>query len=403
MATCPWRRGPELFASLAPWPEDPVLRIMGEFAADPRPGKVDLGVGVWRDAQGRTPVMAAVREAGRRILAAETTKGYTTLAGDPAFGAAMADLVLGPGGAARAAVVGTPGGTGAVRQGLELVRMAAPGARVWVSDPTWPNHVSILHHLGIAHATYAWLDPAGGGIALDRLLADLGRAAPGDAVLLHGCCHNPTGANPTADEWQAIIALIAEGGLLPFVDLAYQGLGDGLEEDAAATRALAASCPEVLIAASCSKTFGIYRERAGALIALAGPDRRGLVQGNLIHLNRQNYSFPPDHGARLVTTVLADPALRRDWQAELEGMRLAMLALRQGLAEALRRATNSDRFDFLTRHRGMFSRLGLTAGQVARLRAGHAVYMVADSRINIAGLATASLPAVAQAVASVLD
>ena len=246
-------------------------------------------------------------------------------------------------------------------------------------------------------AEYAYFDAGTGGIAFDRMLADLDTVAPGDAVLLHGCCHNPTGADLTAGQWADVAAVLARRRAIPLIDLAYQGFGDGLEADAAATRMIAASFPEVLIAASCSKNFGIYRERTGILIALGGD--RAVTQGNLAFLNRQNYSFPPDHGARLVSMILTDPALRADWQAELDDVRTGMLALRQSLASALRRATNSDRFDFVARHRGMFSRLGLTEAQVLRLRDDHAIYMVGDSRINIAGLNAATVPVLAAAVA----
>jgi aspartate aminotransferase len=220
-------------------------------------------------------------------------------------------------------------------------------------------------------------------------------------VLLHGCCHNPTGANLDAGQWAAVVALLQARGAVPFVDLAYQGFGDGLEEDAFGTRLVAGAFGEVLIAASCSKNFGIYRERTGILVALTSPDRKAVVQGNLNFLNRQNYSFPPDHGARLVTMILEDEALRADWKAELEEVRLNMLSLRVQLAEELRRATNSDRYDFVAHHRGMFSRLGLSEAQVMELREKYGVYMVGDSRINIAGLNAATVPVLAAAIASV--
>jgi aromatic-amino-acid transaminase len=386
--------------SLKPQPADKILSLMVAFRADPRPGRIDLGVGVYKDATGLTPVMRAVRAAGRRLWETETTKTYTSLAGDPAFGAAMGDLILGDVRPTDRAAVATPGGTGAVRQALELVKMAAPGATVWVSDPTWPNHNAIIRHLGLPLREYRYFDAASGGVDAAGMLADLAQARAGDVVLLHGCCHNPTGANLTAAEWDAVIALMAGRGLVPLVDLAYQGFGDGLASDAGPTRAIAAGCPEVLVAASCSKNFGIYRERTGLLLALGGA--QAVVQGNLAALNRLNYSFPPDHGARLVTIILGDPALRADWEAELEEVRLSMLGLRQALADALRQETNGDRFDFIARHRGMFSRLGLTEAQVARLRADHGIYMTGDARVNIAGLNAATVPVLARAVAGVL-
>jgi aspartate/tyrosine/aromatic aminotransferase len=387
--------------ALTAQPLDQILKLMAMFRDDPRTDKIDLGVGVYKDATGLTPVMRAVKAAEKRLWEVETTKTYTGLAGDPGFNDAMVRLILGDGFADRAAAVATPGGTGAVRQALELIRMASPGATVWLSTPTWPNHPSIIKYLKMPMAEYRYFDVATGGIDTGGMLADLGQVKAGDVVLLHGCCHNPTGANPDKATWDRIVDVLAMRGAIPFIDLAYQGFGDGLEADAAATRMIAGRFPEVLIAASCSKNFGIYRERTGVLIALTSPDRRAVVQGNLAFLNRQNYSFPPDHGARLVTMILADDALRASWMAELEEVRQSMLALRQSLADALRRATNSDRFDFVAQHRGMFSRLGLTEAQVDTLREDHGIYMVGDSRINIAGLNAATVPILAAAVAKV--
>ena len=250
-------------------------------------------------------------------------------------------------------------------------------------------------------AEYRYFDAETRGVDFAGVMEDLAKVAKGDVVLLHGCCHNPTGANLNADQWQQVVTLLAAKGAVPMVDLAYQGFGDGLEEDAAATRLVANSFPEVLIAASCSKNFGIYRERTGILIALTSADRKAVVQGNLNFLNRQNYSFPPDHGARLVTMILEDAALTADWKAELEEVRQNMLGLRTQLAAELRKATNSDRFDFVANHRGMFSCLGLTEDQVIRLREEHAIYMVGDSRINIAGLNAQTVPVLAAAIAKV--
>ncbi len=387
---------------LHPQPQDKILQLIAMFRDDPRTDKIDLGVGVYKDATGLTPVMRAVKAAEKQLWQTEKTKTYTGLAGEPAFNAAMVALILGGAHAERAASVATPGGTGAIRQALELVKMAAPGATVWLSNPTWPNHPSIIGYLGMKMAEYRYFDAATRGVDFAGLMADLAQVRAGDVVLLHGCCHNPTGANLSAGEWAELADLLARRGAVPFVDLAYQGFGDGLEEDAAATRLIASRFAEVLIAASCSKNFGIYRERTGILIALTSPDRRAVVQGNLAYLNRQNYSFPPDHGARLVTMILADAALRADWQAELEEVRQNMLGLRRALADALRKATNSDRFDFVASHRGMFSRLGLSPEQVEALRESHGIYMVGDSRINIAGLNAQTVPVLAAAIAGVL-
>ena len=388
-----------MLEALNPQPQDKILQLIQLYKDDPRDNKIDLGVGVYKDATGLTPVMRAVKAAEKKLWEVETTKTYTGLAGEPAYNAAMVKMILGEGYADRAASVATPGGTGAIRQALELIKLASPNATVWLSNPTWPNHPSIIKYLGMKMAEYRYFDAATRGIDFAGLIEDLAQVKAGDAVLLHGCCHNPTGANLNANQWAEVAKLLLSKGAIPFVDLAYQGFGDGLQEDAAATRMIAQTFPEVLIAASCSKNFGIYRERTGILIALGDPSRRAVTQGNLAFLNRQNYSFPPDHGARLVTMILEDDALRADWKAELEEVRLNMLTLRQSLADELRRATNSDRFDFVASHRGMFSRLGLTEAQVNTLRDQHGIYMVGDSRINIAGLNAKTVPILAKAIA----
>lgn len=390
-----------MLESLNPQPQDKILQLIAMFREDTRPTKIDLGVGVYKDPTGLTPVMRAVKAAEKKLWEVETTKTYTGLAGEPAYNAALTTMILGAGFAESAASIATPGGTGAIRQALELIKLAHPQATIWLSNPTWPNHPSIIKYLGMKMAEYRYFDAATRGIDFDGLKEDLAQVAKGDVVLLHGCCHNPTGANLTAAQWAEVADLLEARGAIPFIDLAYQGFGDGLEEDAAATRLIAARFPEVLIAASCSKNFGIYRERTGLLIALTEPARKAVVQGNLNFLNRQNFSFPPDHGARLVTMILEDAALTADWKAELEEVRLNMLTLRQNLAEELRRATNSDRYDFIAHHRGMFSRIGLSEAQVTRLREEHGIYMVGDSRINIAGLNAKTVPILAAAIAAV--
>lgn len=392
-----------MFETLEAQPADKILALVQAYRDDPRETKIDLGVGVYKDANGLTPVMRAVKTAEHRLWEAQDTKVYTGLAGDPAFADAMIGLILGdavPRDTVAAAA--TPGGTGAVRQAFELIRMAQPEARVFVSDPTWPNHLSILSYLGMEVVPYRYFDEETRGVDFDGMCADLRKARAGDVVLLHGCCHNPTGANPTDSQWDAVIEILRETGALPMIDIAYQGFGDGLDADAAATRKIAAAVPECLIAASCSKNFGIYRERTGLLMAIsAEPAARGLNQGTLAFLNRQNYSFPPDHGARVVTMILQDEALRADWKAELEEVRNTMLGLRRQLADTLRDLSGSDRFGFLAQHRGMFSRLGTTPDKVEELRAKHGIYMVGDSRMNIAGLNNQTVPILARAIVEV--
>lgn len=388
-----------MLSNLKAQPADKILALMASYREDPRPTKVDLGVGVYKNAQGVTPVMRAVKEAERRLVATQDSKSYVGLAGDPAYSDAMIGLILADSVVRdRIAAVATPGGTGAVRQAFELIRIANPTAKIHVSNPTWPNHVSIMNFLGIEAVPYRYFDSETRGVDFDGMIEDLGKASAGDVVLLHGCCHNPTGANLNLTQWQKVIDLINDKGLLAMVDIAYQGFGDGLEEDAQAVRLVASSVKNTLIAGSCSKNFGIYRERTGILMAISADADTPIVQQNLNYLNRQNYSFPPDHGARVVTTILTDPELRADWAAELEEVRLSMLGLRQQLAEELRAQSGSDRFGFIAQHRGMFSQIGTTPELVEKMRVDSAIYMVSDSRMNIAGLNEQTVPVLAKAI-----
>lgn len=388
-----------MLSNLKAQPADKILALMASYREDPRPTKVDLGVGVYKNAQGVTPVMRAVKEAERRLVATQDSKSYVGLAGDPAYSDAMIGLILADSVARdRIAAVATPGGTGAVRQAFELIRIANPTAKIHVSNPTWPNHVSIMKFLGIEAVPYRYFDSETRGVDFDGMIEDLGKASAGDVVLLHGCCHNPTGANLNLTQWQKVVDLINEKDLLAMVDIAYQGFGDGLEEDAQAVRLVASSVKNTLIAGSCSKNFGIYRERTGILMAISADAETPIVQQNLNYLNRQNYSFPPDHGARVVTTILTDPELRADWAAELEEVRLSMLGLRQQLAEELRAQSGSDRFGFIAQHRGMFSQIGTTPELVEKMRVDSAIYMVSDSRMNIAGLNEQTVPVLAKAI-----
>jgi aspartate/tyrosine/aromatic aminotransferase len=393
-----------MFETRLPPEPDKILRLMGMFAADPRPDKVDLGVGVYRSPEGVTPIMTAVKTAERRIWETQETKSYVGILGDPAYLEAMRGLILAdvvP--ASRVAACATPGGTGAVRQVLEMTRWLSPEATVWISDPTWPNHPAILRHLSQKHATYRYYDRETGGIDRDGMFADLAQAKAGDLILLHGCCHNPTGADLAPGDWQEIAGICDRTGAIPFIDMAYLGFAESLEEDAAGTRHLAATLPEVFIAASCSKNFGLYRERAGVVLIVTGEGKpRDAAAGTLSEFNRQNYTFPPDHGARAVETILNDPVLRDEWRDELRAMRLTMIGNRAALAEALRSETGSDRFGYLGANRGMFSLIGAGPEQVALLRETHGIYVVGDGRMNVAGLTPATIPRVAKALAEVL-
>ncbi len=389
-----------MFEALKAPPADKIIELIGIYAADTRTEKLDLGIGVYKDEAGRTPIMRAVKAAEKRLWEEQETKSYLGVTGDRSFVEGMRDLIFaGTVPNARIGGAQTPGGTGAVRQLLELLKRARPDATVWYSDPTWPNHPAILKELGIPSRTYRYYDAASGAVAFEAMQEDLGAAKPGDVVILHGCCHNPTGANLSLDQWQELTTRFNAEGLVPFVDLAYQGFGDGLEEDVAGLRHMAANVPEMMIAASCSKNFGLYRDRVGAALVI-GRDEAGakVAEGNLGALNRLNFSFPPDHGAKVVSMILHDPALRADWIDELEAMRLRMLVLRQGLTDALTRESNSDRFNYIGVHRGMFTQLGGTTEKVLTLREEHGIYMVGTGRINIAGLPAEGMDKLARAI-----
>ncbi|WP_136636324.1 aromatic amino acid transaminase [Pseudooceanicola onchidii] len=392
-----------MFEHLRPQPEDPILALMDRYRADPRTDKIDLGVGVYRNSQGVTPVMQAVKTAERQLVDGQDSKGYTGLAGDPAFIDAMAELVLGDVVAAdRVAGAGTVGGTGAVRQGLELIRLARPGVTVHIPDPSWPNHRAILQAMGMAVKTYRYFDAEANGLDMTGLLEDLRAVPAGDVVLLHGCCHNPTGADPSDAQWQEIVATLKAAQVTALIDLAYLGFGDGIAEDAFSTRLMVQELGEVIVAVSCSKNFGLYRERAGVvLVTAADADARAVVQGNLATLNRLAYSFPADHGARVVEMILNSSALRAEWATELSEMRGRINSLRGELAAALQAETGSDQYAFLAVQRGMFSRLTATPDQIRTLRDDHGIYIIGDGRMNMAGLSKEDIPRLARAIAEV--
>ena len=389
-----------IFTDLEEQPADKILALMSAFNDDPREQKLDLGVGVYKAPTGVTPIMRSIKAAEKKWWEIERCISYGGVVGVPAFSDSILSLVLGCGTPRKlVAAAATPGGTGAVRQGFELFKIANPDVRVFVSDPTWPNHISILKYLNIPCESYRYFDNETRGVDFDSMVSDLSRAKAGDVILLHGCCHNPTGANLNKQQWQVITDLLNKNGATPMIDLAYQGFGDGLEEDAYATRLIAESVPETVIASSCSKNFGIYRERAGLLMVVTqDSSRRNINQSMLAFLNRQNYSFPPDHGSRLVSVVLNDTDLRSDWMSELEDIRNSLLNLRVQLSSELQKLSGSDRFSFIASHRGMFSRLGATPDQVEKMRKEFGIYMVSDSRFNVAGLNYETVPALAKAI-----
>jgi aspartate/tyrosine/aromatic aminotransferase len=394
-----------MFESITTSQSDTLLALMGAYRADARAQKMDVGVGVYRDKDGATPVMSAVKTAEARVLASQDSKAYLGLVGNAEFNAAMVKLVLGDdGGAARNDVraVQTPGGCGALRSLLDLVALARPKARVWLSDPTWMNHPVLVAASHLTARTYPYFDLATQKIRFDDMMASLATAGPDDVVLLHGCCHNPSGADLSDAQWTALSNLAAERGFLPMIDLAYQGLGRGLDTDAFGVRCMAAQLPELLVAVSCSKNFGLYRDRVGCAMVLS-KDAANLATAfdRLLGAIRGNYSMPPDHGAAVVACILADPALRQAWEDELQTMRERLQGLRQALVKRLRVRTGGDGYDFIAEQHGMFSLLNLTPDQVKRLRDTYAVYMPNDSRTNIAGLRTDQVDAFVEAFLAV--
>ncbi len=395
-----------MFNTLEPQQPDALLAVMAAYAADTDPSKVDLGVGVYRDASGITPVMSAVKKAEQRMLDTQLTKAYVGAGGNRPFAAFIEELTLGVAHPARAAgrvvTLQTPGGCGGVRLAADLILRAGNGARVLVSDPTWPNHRPLISGAGLTVDGYPYYDAASGALTFDAMVAAIQRLPAGHVVLLQASCHNPTGQDLSAEQWAALADLLEERQLVPLLDLAYQGLGAGLDADAQSVRMLASRLPELLIAVSCSKNFGLYRDRVGAVIVVArDPRAAGIAMNHLQILARRMYSMPPDHGAAIVATIAADPALKAEWLAELEGMRLRVLNIRNRLAAALRAEFGSPRFDFISGQRGMFSLLGLSDAAVQRLASEHHVYVAGESRINVAGLPEPKIERVAQAIHAV--
>ncbi|MGN6137500.1 MAG: aromatic amino acid transaminase [Ralstonia sp.] len=392
-----------MLATLATVAPDPLWGLTAAFRADPRPDKVDLVVGVYRDDSGQTPVMAAVKAAEERLAAAGASKAYRGLAGNADFNVGLATLLLGKdvGRLSRQHTMQTVGGTGALRLLADFIAVASPGARVWVSDPGYVNHVPIMRAAGLAVDRYRWR-AEGGVLDADAMFADLWAARAGDVVLLHGCCHNPTGIDMSMEVWQTVAERCAKQGLIPLVDMAYLGLADGLEQDAAGLRLLVDALDTVLVAASCSKSMGLYCERTGAAMVI-GKSRAALqpVGGVLERITRSNYSMPPDHGAAIVAAILGDAALTASWRNELEHMRQRIVGNRRRLDGALASLGAPVALQNLSRHKGMFSMLPLDADAMERLRADHAIYGTQGGRINIAGLAPEQIDRVAGALVAV--
>ncbi|MEI8332630.1 MAG: amino acid aminotransferase [Chloroflexota bacterium] len=393
--------------SRTPAPPDSILGLMEAFRADPRPARVNLSSGVYVDETGITPVLPSVLEAERRILATETTKVYRPIDGDPTYRAAVRDLVFGADHevvtSGRSATAHTPGGTGALRVAADFLAQEGGAATVWLPDPTWPNHPQLFSLAGYEVRTYPYLRPGEARVEIDALLDGLGAAREGDLVVLHGSCHNPTGVDPSAEDWRRIGDLLEERQLLPIVDFAYQGFGDGLREDADWMAGIVRPGMELLIATSYSKNFALYNERVGALTLVAVDAAAAESAESHVKIAiRANYSNPPSHGAEIVTTILGDPALRAQWEVELGGMRGRIHANRRRLVEALEARRIPGDWAPIARQRGMFALLGLSKEQVARLRSDHGVYVVGAGRINVAGITKANLDPFADALAVVV-
>jgi aspartate/tyrosine/aromatic aminotransferase len=396
-----------MFDTIVAAPPDPILGLTEAFKKDPNPKKVNLGVGVYKDAKGQTPVLASVKTAEERILRTENTKNYLPIDGQPEFDRATQELLFGQGHAVlaehRAVTAQAPGGTGALRVAADFVASTLGKRTVWLSDPTWPNHPGVFNAAGLAVANYPYFDKATNSVNVDGMLDALRSAAAGDVVVLHGCCHNPTGVDLELAQWQAVGQVLADRKLLPLVDFAYQGFAMGLEEDAAGLHALADACDSMLVASSYSKNFGLYNERVGALTLIA-PDQ-GQADTALSHIKRvarSNYSNPPAHGAAAVAAVLGDPQLRSQWEQEVAAMRDRINGMRHLFVETLHEKGVDRDFTFIARQRGMFSFSGLNGDQVKALRDRYAIYIVGSGRISVAGMTEDNMDYLCSAIADVL-
>lgn len=396
-----------MFERLEPITADTILGLMAAYRADPDPRKVDLGIGVYRDDRGETPVLAAVQRAESALLASQTTKAYVGPTGNPGFNQAMERLVFGAGhpllATGRLRTMQAPGGCGALRLGAEIIRTASPGSVVHVPTPTWANHTPLLSGAGLKLESYPYFDAATGGVQFNPMIAALERLPAGAVVLLHASCHNPTGADLSEGQWREILALVKRRRLLPLIDMAYQGLGDGLDADAFAIRLFCAELPEVVCAVSCSKNFGLYRERTGALhMVTETPAAAEATLSNLVRIARGIWSMPPDHGAAVVYGILSDATLRESWMGEVAAMRARISALRGAVVQQLQQHCAQRDFGFIARQRGIFSYFGISTAQVRELRSRHHIYMTDDSRLNVAGLRQENLEYFARSVADVL-
>ncbi|GAA0327119.1 aspartate/tyrosine/aromatic aminotransferase [Morganella psychrotolerans] len=396
-----------MFENITAAPADPILGLADTFRQDPRENKINLGIGVYKDETGKTPVLNCVKKAEKYLLENETTKNYLPITGIPAFGTVTQALLFGADSeivtSKRARTAQAPGGTGALRIAADFIAKQTSAKRVWISNPTWPNHNGIFANAGLEICTYNYYDAENHSLNFDGMLASLETAQPGDVILLHGCCHNPTGIDPTTEQWAQLSVIVKEKGLLPVFDFAYQGFAAGLDEDAQGLRIFAKSHPEMLVASSYSKNFGMYNERVGActLVATSG-DIADTAFSQVKVIIRTNYSNPPSHGGAVVTTILSDPELKEEWIQELTTMRERIKRMRQLFVNTLQEKGAKQDFSFIIRQNGMFSFSGLTKEQVERLRAEYAIYAVSSGRINVAGLTLENMVPLCEAIVAVL-
>lgn len=396
-----------MFDSLEQLPPDAIIGIMAMFRADPSDRKVDLSVGVYMDDEGRTPILDCVRKAEKALIDGQQTKSYVAITGNAGFNEGIQNLVFGPEHAVirdqRVATVQAPGGSGGLCVAGHLLHRARAATRIYLSDPSWPNHRPLLKLAGLHIEEYPYYDYREHRVDFEAMVGAVEHINAGDVLLLHGCCHNPCGADLSKEQWHVLAELCARRKIVPFIDLAYQGLSEGLEEDAYGARIMAEHVPELVVVASCSKNFGLYRERVGAVsVVTESAERRGIVLSNLASVARGIYSMPPDHGAAIVDRVLHDEALRQQWVSEVEGIRERINGLRSLLVGKLvERGVDRD-FSFIEKERGMFSFLGISKAQVVRLREEFHVYMVESSRINLAGLNSSNVDYVTDSIAAVL-
>ena len=396
-----------MFEPIEMAPPDPIIGLTEAFRSDPSPAKINLGVGVYKAEDGTTPLLECVREAERQLCAGASTKDYLPIDGSPAYGALVRQMLFGPGhelaGNGLAVTLHTPGGTGALRVAADYLHAVHPSAAVWLSEPTWPNHPAVFAAAGVRTRTYPYFDAGANCLDFDRMLAALQTVPAGDVVLLHACCHNPTGIDPLLAQWRQIADVLGERGVLPLIDFAYQGFGAGLAEDAVGLRELCRPGCELLVCSSFSKNFGLYNERVGGLTAVAGGDRQAAaVLSQLKRCVRANYSNPPCHGAAIVTRILSDPELRQCWEQELAAMRARVNGMRRLFVDTLVDLGVTADFSFIARQRGMFSFSGLNKQQVQALRERYAIYIVGSGRVNVAGMTESNMRPLCEAIASVL-